>query len=80
MNTADYQFIRCGPANNLSIRLPLVTISNRTKINRTMKWLLNSCKSAIIFGAKSEVHRININLGTNVIRINLFSSRIVWMS
>ena len=27
------------------------------------------CKSGIISGAKSEVHRININLGTNVNRI-----------
>ena len=41
-----------------------------------MKSLLNSCKSGIIFGAKSEMHRININLGTNV---NLFSSKIVFL-
>ena len=30
-----------------------------------MTSLFNSVQSGIIFGAKSEVHRININLGTN---------------
>ena len=64
--------IKCISGINY-IRLPLVTMTNRTKINRTMKSLF---KSGIISGTKSEVHRIHINLGTNVNRIICF----VWIT
>ena len=51
------------------IQLPLVTITNRTKINRTMKSLFNYVQKWHNFRVKSEVHGFNINLGTNVNRI-----------
>ena len=57
---------------HIRYKLYPVTFGNNDKLHQNKSHneiTVQLCKSVIIFGAKSEVHRININLGTNVYRI-----------
>ena len=74
-----YKNVRVRPRPSASVRvrrihkaLYPVTFGNDDKSHQNKSHneiTVQLCKSGIIFAAKSKVHRININLGTNVNRI-----------